>query len=197
MKALFVSAAAVFAAVPGLGVIASGLGTPPGTEYRLLFGGVIEGFGALALIILWVNQKKLQRKAKRKITRAAIILGIASFVFISAYVMLFRYTVVTIDKGQAYYPIWLTGDVQRRVDRAGSRAAAIDRYGPAPVNEDIDKMGTTPLAVTSIILLLLYQGIFTSLTLAFGLVGFHMGVPLFRNEANPPPTQLNPDTAQT
>ena len=58
MKAFFVSAAAVFAAVPGLGVIASGLGTPPGTEYRLLFGGVIEGFGALALIILWVNQKK-------------------------------------------------------------------------------------------------------------------------------------------
>ena len=175
MKAFFVSAAAVFAAVPGLGVIASGLGTPPGTEYRLLFGGVIEGFGALALIILWVNQKKLQRRAKRKITRAAIILGTTSFVFISAYVMLFRHTVVAIDKGQAYYPIWLTGDVERMVDRAGSRGAAIDRYGPAPVNENIEKIGTTPLAVTSIILLLLYQGIFTSLTLALVLSGFTWG----------------------
>ena len=111
--------------------------------------------------------------------------------------MLFRHTVVAIDKGQSYYPIWLIGDVERMVDRAGSRGAAIDRYGPAPVNENIEKMGTTPLAVTSIILLLLYQGIFTSLTLAFGLVGFHMGVPLFRNEANPPPTHLSPDTPHT
>ena len=82
MKKIFVAASAAFAAIPGVAVIASGLGTPPGSGYRWLFGGVIEAFGALALLILWINRSKLRRISKRRITRAAIILCGVCFIFI-------------------------------------------------------------------------------------------------------------------
>ncbi|HEX7773349.1 MAG TPA: hypothetical protein VF435_13060, partial [Pyrinomonadaceae bacterium] len=57
--------------------------------------------------------------------------------------------------------------------RAGSREAAIPQYGIAAVRRSIDEMGAIPLAVTSVLLLFVYQGIFTSLTIAFGLPGIH------------------------
>jgi hypothetical protein len=191
MKTLFLAASAAFAAIPGVGVIASGLGTPPGAHYPLVFGGVIEAFGALSLVILWVNQKKLQRYSKRRITRAAIIIGVASFIFIGSYLLLFQHTVVEHPRGIVYFPLWLTGTIERRVQSAGSRKAAIGKYGPGAegLQGAVDEMGTLPLALTSILLLSIYQGIFTSLTLAFGLLGFHMRQPMLGDLANaPPPT---------
>lgn len=192
MKVLFLALSAAFAALPGVAVIASGLGTPPGTGYRLLFGGVIEAFGALALLILWVNQNKLRRRSKRKITRAAVIAGLLCLVFIGAYVLVFRRTVVEHERGTVYYPLWLSGNVERMVERAGSRESAIERYGLGGVKNAIDEMGSLPLALTSLLLLLLYQGIFTSLTVAFGMPGFHMQQPLLDNAGNPAPPHQPP-----
>jgi len=174
MKALFLAVSAAFAAIPGVTVLISGLGTPPGSGYKLLFGGVIEAFGALAIIILLVNSGKLRRFSQRKVTKAAILLGALCFALVVVYVLLFRHTVVEQARGTAYYPLWLNGDVSRMVERAGSRESAIARYGIGGVKEAIDKMGSLPLTLTSALLLLVYQGIFTSLTLAFGLPGFHL-----------------------
>lgn len=184
MKRFFLITSAAFAAIPGISVIVSGLGTPPGSGYRLLFGGVIEALGSLALAVLWVNQKKIQRRAKRRITRTAIAMGLLSFVFIAGYVLLFRHTVIEHPRGTAYYPIWLSGNIKKRVEKAGSRDAAIEMYGIGAIRREIDEMGNGPLAITSILLLFLYQAIFTSLTIAFGLVGFHMRQSLEDKEVN-------------
>jgi hypothetical protein len=194
VKALFLAASAAFAALPGVAVLVSGLGTPPGSGNKWLFGGVIEAFGALAIIILWLNQNKLRRIAKRRVTRFAILLTAFCFALIVCYVLLFRHTVVEHPRGTAYYPLWLSGDVSRMVERAGSREAAIERYGIGGVREAIDRMGGFPLALTSVLLLLVYQGIFTSLAVAFGLAGFHMSQPLLDDAANvrPPPPPRTP-----
>jgi len=183
VKKLFLAASAAFAAIPGLTVIASGLGTPPGTGYRLLFGGVIEAFGAFALLILWINRSKLRRVSKRKITRTAVMLAVFCFLFIAVYVFLFRHTVVEHERGVAYYPLWVSGDIKTMVERAGSRESAIERYGIAAVRKSIDEMGAIPLAATSVLLLLVYQGIFTSLTIAFGLPGIHANQPLMSHDS--------------
>jgi hypothetical protein len=195
---LFLALSAAFAAIPGVAVIASGLGTPPGTYYKWLFGGVIEAFGALALLLLWVNKNKLsESKKKLKITRAALIMGVLCFVLIAVYVLLFQHTVVEHARGTAYYPLWLDGTIERMVERAGSREAAIENYGIAGVQKGIDEMGGGTLALTSILLLLVYQGIFTSLTLSFGLPGFHMRQSLLSKAANKtPPQQQTPPAAE-
>jgi hypothetical protein len=182
VKKLFLGASAAFAAIPGVAVIASGLGTPPDSGYRWLFGGVIEAFGALALLILWINRAKLRRVSKRKITRTAIILCVLCFIFIASYVFLFRLTVVEHDRGVAYYPLWISGDTKTMVERAGSRESAIERYGIGGVRKSIDEMGAIPLAATSVLLLLVYQGIFTSLAIAFGLPGIHDNQPLISHD---------------
>lgn len=195
MKALFLTASAAFAAIPGVAVIISGLGTPPGSGYKLLFGGVIEAFGALTMIILFVNQDKLRLASKRMVTKSAILLGAFCFVLIAAYVLLFRHTVVEHERGTAYYPLWLSGEVSRMVERAGSRESAIERYGIGGVKGAIDGMGSLPIAITSILLLLIYQGIFTSLTLAFGLPGFHMQHSLLDNAANVQLPPIPPSSA--
>ena len=78
MKKLFLAASGLFAAVPGLMIISKSIGTPP--SYEHLFGGVIEAFGVLSLLILLVNKNKLKKVKPERITRLAIILGVTSFV---------------------------------------------------------------------------------------------------------------------
>ena len=65
------------------------------------------------------------------------------------------------------------GHALELVDRAGGRYAAVDRYGSYPVTKAIQEAPNYPssIVVTTVVLLLLYQGVFTMLTLAFGLIG--------------------------
>ena len=57
MKKLLISLAAMFAAIPGLATMLSGLGVPPG--YSIVFGAVTEAVGALAFLLVMVNKPKL------------------------------------------------------------------------------------------------------------------------------------------
>jgi hypothetical protein len=172
MKKLFLAASGLFSSIPGVTVILKGVGTPP--EYEYIFGGVIEAFGALSLIILWVNRKGLKKVAKTKITTHAITLGILSFAFLVAYIALFNWCVVKHPThGTVYYPLWLSGYAADVVAKAGGRWQALDRYGNHAVYAAIHKMPIFASVITTILLLLVYQGIFTTLTMAFGLLGFH------------------------
>ncbi|MDX6528432.1 MAG: hypothetical protein QOH41_722 [Blastocatellia bacterium] len=173
MKKLLLTAAGVFGAIPGLTVMQSGMGTPPG--YKVLFGGVIEAFGTLGLLILWTNRKRIKRFASRRVTRLSLILASAAFGFLVVYIVVFPNCVVSHPRGTAYYPIWVTGKAADMVNRAGSRNAAIERYGIDAVREAIDQVSGWLVPVTTVILLFLYQGIFTTLSLCFDLVGFHEG----------------------
>ena len=174
MKNLFIAISALVAVVPGAAVIKSGLGVPPG--YNVLFGGVIEAFGALAFLLLSVNRNKVRRWSNKRITRLATILGIAVFVFIALYILILRFCVVEDPlRGTAYYPLWTTGEISEMITSAGSRRAAINKYGIDAITEAIDEMPDVAVAVTTVLFMFVYQAIFTTLTVVFGLLGFHEG----------------------
>lgn len=176
MKKLLLAVAGVFGAIPGLTVIQSGIGAPPG--YKILFGGVIEAFGTISLLLLWVNRKKIKRYSARRVTRLALGLTALCFVCIALYISLFSFCVIEHKRGTAYYPLWTSGKIADMVSMAGSRKAAIEKYGIASVIQAIDEMPSVSLALATIVLLFIYQGIFTTLSLMFGLLGFHEGKPI-------------------
>lgn len=172
MKKLFLAASGGFAAIPGLAVILRGIGAPPGYEY--LFGGVIEAFGSLSLIILWINRNKLRRLARSRITKAAIKLTVFGFGCLAIYLWLFNWCVVTDPThGTIYYPLWLSGHVAEVVNAAGGRWRALADYGNYALYKEIRQMPVYALIITTVVLLFVYQTIFTSWTIAFGLLGLY------------------------
>ena len=170
MKKLFLALAGSVGAIPGIAILQSGLGTPP--DDRILFGGVVEAFGAMSLLLLWVNRSRLALLPKMRTTRLSVYLIIACFAFIVIYISLFGFTVVKDDiRGTIYYPLWTTGDMAMMITSANnSRHYAIEKYGIDDVNEAIHKMPSWPLAVTTSVLLLIYQAVFSTLTMAFGML---------------------------
>jgi hypothetical protein len=173
VKKFLLATAAVFGAIPGLTVMQSGIGTPPG--YQVLFGAVIEAFGTLGLLVLWTNRKRIKRLSYRRITRLSLVLASACFGFLIIYIIVFQNCVVVHPRGTAYYPILIAGKTADLVKRAGSRRAAIERYGIDAVKGAIDEMSGWYVPVTTVSLLGIYQGIFTTLSLCFGLLGFYDG----------------------
>lgn len=171
MKKLLLTAASVFGALPGLTVMQSGIGTPPG--YKVLFGGTIEAFGTLALLVVWTNRGRIKRLAADRVTKLSLSLALSSFAFLLLYVVMFQYSVISHQRGTAYYPLWITGKAADMVERAGSRKAAIERYGIDAVRQAIDENPGIDLSLTTIFLLVVYQGIFTTLCIVFGLIGFY------------------------
>jgi hypothetical protein len=172
MKGLFLAAAGVFSSIPGLLVIASGLGTPP--NYAVLFGGVIEAFGVIAILVLWINKSRLKKIPSRRLSKIAITFALGCILLLFTYVYLFNQSVVTVDgRGTAYYPLYLNGEIAETVEAAGSRKAAIERYGIDEIVEQINAMPESYSTFTTVILLFTYQLVFTLLTITFGLLGFH------------------------
>lgn len=174
MNKLFLGISGLFASVPGFTIMWKGIGTPPG--YSFLFGGAIEAFGSLALILLWMNRVKIKAIKPRKVVISAIILGVASFVSLVVYLTLHNLCVVSHPTHHTvFFPLWTTGELATLVARAGGRWSALDRYGYFGVFGAIKKMPFYALPVTAAVLLFFYQSIFTTLAIAFGLVGFHKG----------------------
>ena len=174
MKKLFLAASGLFAAIPGIAVIGKGIGTPP--NYEILFGGVIEAFGTLSLLVLWANRNKLKKIKTPRITKLVIRLGVLSFISLIIYIGLFKYCVISHPTHDtAYFPLWTSGELAKYVERTGGRWAALERYGIYPIESAIQKMPPYAIIITTALLLFMYQMIFTSLTVAFGLLGFHKG----------------------
>lgn len=187
MRKLFLAASSLFSTIPGLAVIGSGIGTPPG--HKVLFGGVMEAFGVLGLLILWINKHKLKKSTPSKISRWAIALGIIGFLSLGAYLVTYNYCVITVgNREPVYYPLWLSGDAATKIAEKGGRIAAINYHGSGGVQAIIDKSPGIALPLTTVLLLFLYQAIFTALALAFGLLGFHGGRDIEE--------RLNPDKDQ-
>jgi hypothetical protein len=174
MRKFFLAASGVFAAIPGTAVIFKGVGAPP--NYQYLFGGIIEAFGTLGLIVLFINKNKLRRTKTQKITKAAISLGILSFVSLIVYMAIFQHCVVSHPThGTVYFPLWTDGRIARYVERTGGRWQALDEYGFYAIESAIREMTFLARPLTTAVLLFTYQTVFTSLTLAFSIIGFHKG----------------------
>jgi hypothetical protein len=64
--------------------------------------------------------------------------------------------VIVSTRGEAFFPIWLAGDVAAMVERAGGRVAALERYGVDAVRLALANMpGAAVAEIASITLLLL------------------------------------------
>lgn len=186
MNALFTALAGVFAVVPGIKVLRSGLGAPP--QYGTLFGAVIEALGCLTLALLWANRSRLRQWSWPRVNRWVIGLMIAFAVSLTVYLFILNSCVITDARysGQTvYYPLWLSGPAARMVAHAGSRSEAIARYGPSAVQDAVAALTTAQTATTAL-LLFLYQAVFTTLTAAFGIIGFHAGKELPPDGGGPP-----------
>lgn len=173
MKKLFLALAGAAGAIPGIAVWQSGLGTPPGEFNGRLFGGVVEAFGAASLLLLWVNRVRLRSLPKRTVTKLSVYMILLCFVLLAVYIWLFGLTVVKHEfRGTVFYPLWTSGELAKIVKAAAnSRYYAIEKYGIDAVIEAIQKMPSWSLAVTTIVLLFVYQAIFSTLTIAFGMLG--------------------------
>jgi hypothetical protein len=104
-----------------------------------------------------------------------IVLAVTCFALLVLYVSLFSFCVVKHQRGTAYFPLWTNGKIADMITRAGSRPAAIEKYGISEVVQAIDEMPSLPLHVTTGVLLFIYQAIFTTFTLMFGVLGFKEG----------------------
>jgi hypothetical protein len=176
LKRFFLTVAAASGAVPGLAVISSGIGTPP--ESKVLFGGIMEALGTVTLIVLWINRAKIKELSVRKITRLSILLAVLFVVFLIAYVILLNLCVKN-EGGATYFPLWTSGQLNEMIQHAGSRDAALDRYGIDAVHEAIHRMPSFALPITTAILLVMYQLVFTLLTTVFAFLGIHEHAALF------------------
>src|SRR5579872_592638 len=97
MKTLFKSLAAVFATLPGVGVLATGLGVPPQVGMTLIFAGVIEALGVVTLLLVMINQDRIRRWSKFQITTTTSVIGVVSLVVLVAYISCYFYCVVTVE----------------------------------------------------------------------------------------------------
>ena len=141
---------------------------PP--DQRALFGGVIEAFGVFALMVIWINRKKLALVAVGRITEWAVRFCIACALSLVVYLILYRFCVVSDPyRGTVIYPLWVSGDLAEMVSHAGGRQRAFDYYGLHAIDA-ATKNTPIALAVTTIVLLLFYQSILSCLSVAFGLL---------------------------
>jgi amino acid transporter len=176
MKKLFAAASALFGSIPGFAVMWRGIGVPP--DYSLLFGGIIECLGVLALIVLLVNRKRIKKLTDRSVTKTAILLTTSAVLCLAVYLYLLQLCVVSHPThGTIYFPLWTSGHITQIIESTGGRYAALDKYGNHSVANAVRQMPGYPMAIafTTIILMVLYQAIFTCLTVAFGMIGLHQG----------------------
>jgi hypothetical protein len=170
MRKLFLAVSGLFSLIPGIAVMIKVLGSPP--DHNISFGAVIEVFGTLSLLVLFMNKPRIVDSPVVKITRWVILLAALSIITLVIYIALFNFCVVSVkDRGTVYYPVYTSGNVAIMIERAGSRSAAIERYGIDAVTEAVNEMPGIPIALTTILLLLVYLLIFTPLVLAFGFLG--------------------------
>jgi hypothetical protein len=77
------------------------------------------------------------------------------------YCALYFSCVVTDARGTAYYPLWLSGRLALAVQKAGTRQAAINRYGIDAIQQYIAESPRYAMVVTTLTLLVAYTAVFT------------------------------------
>jgi hypothetical protein len=158
----------IIAVIPGLATLRNGLWAPE--KYKFLFGGFIEFFCALSLLILWTRRSKIKQilpATKLKLTLLFVFIFLLST---STYIFLINKTDINhSSRGSVFFPISLTGDLKSIVDKSGSRLAAIENYGIDEINEQLDKQPDINFTITILTLLAVYTILFVCLTLTFGI----------------------------
>jgi len=167
-KSSLKAASGFFAIIPGLAVIATNIGVPPGCS-KLLFCAVIESFGIFTLLLLRYNQDTFNSFSAKRINILSIlsIMVFASALFL--YLFLFNQYVDNSTSKPLFFPIWPQGELKAGFDKLGSRASLIQEWGRDDVNTII-RSSSSGISYTILFFLFLYQLFFVSLTFSFGLL---------------------------
>jgi hypothetical protein len=180
LSKVFTYASGVLAAVPGLTVLATGVGVPPGQ--RWLFGGVMEAAGVLFILTLILYKGAIRKATRRELVRGAGLAFACFLVALVGYLGVQNSCLVTstdpemANYGPVYFPLWLNGEIHDRVEREGGRLAVVNKYGPYNVDQQLGKMQGVLLArtTTTVAMMFLFALWSVSLAAAFGLYGFYL-----------------------
>jgi hypothetical protein len=172
LRSVFVTASGLFLSVPGLAAMLKGLGAPQG--YEVLFGGIVEALGALSMLLLILRRQKLREITLKRVTQVSLILCTVSIISLLIYLYILNLCIVVHPThGTVFFPLWTSGHLRNIVEHTGSRYAALDRYGLYPITAAIRNMWGYPLPMIAAVgaLLLAYQAVFTSIAIAFAVLG--------------------------
>jgi hypothetical protein len=167
----FSLASGVFAVIPGITVLISSVGVPPDVS-KNLFAATIEALGVLTLLILWLNKKWIKSNSSSSITKMAIIGVVVFLVSLFTYLFLFGYYVVEVPGSNSlFFPLWTNGELNTGLQKFHSREMLIEEWGRDDVYKVIRSTSKTPMLITTLIFLFIYQLVFVSLTFSFGILG--------------------------
>jgi hypothetical protein len=171
LSAFLSVASGVFAVIPGITVLISNIGVPPNSS-KTLFAATIEALGVLTLLLLWLNKESIKQKSLQSITRISVYSIIIFLLALFSYIFLYGYLVVDVENSTPlFFPLWSEGELKTYLEKFGTRSELIRQWGRDDVYKVIQSSSTIPLLITTILLLIIYQLIFVSLTFSFGILG--------------------------
>lgn len=171
LQEVFKWSSASFALIPGLIVMSTNLGTPPGIS-AVFYGGLIEAVGAFTLTLMLFNKTYLGKWPEQKVNRVAISMFILFFIFLLLYIFLYNSQVIYNDKFDTFlfFPLWYGDDLSYMVTKSGAKYQAISNYGAQAITDAINNPRFY-LVSTIIIFTALYVMVFEFLVIGFGLLG--------------------------
>ena len=168
---VFSAISASFALIPGIAVLTTNLGVPPGAS-QVIFGASIESICVLILLALWVNRQKIKQLSIKSVTKYASILGVAFIVLFISYLFLYGYYVAEMPHtADLLFPIWSAGELAEGLKQYGSQIRLVEAWGRDDVYKVIQSSSPIGVQFTIIVFLLTYMGIFATLTAGFGILG--------------------------
>ena len=168
VKSILKTASSTFGLLPGICIMLTNIGLPPGLS-NVLFGGIVEAAGALTLLLLALRKKNIQALSGKRIMRLSLVFFICFLTTFLGYIFLYSSSIVhnSFWDQTIFFPFWNTPDLKEAIKRYGSRNDAITNYGPDAIREMILESPVF-LTLTKLLLASLYLAIFESLTLSFG-----------------------------
>lgn len=168
-QALLAAAAGAAAAVPGMEVL-SELNVPGGSEP--LFRFVLAAFSAASVLIVYLLRGRLSKLEVGKtvvLTALGMMLVVGSFfthVWISNKVLVPHQWRGPTE--QQFVPLFVPDAIDEVIDRTGSRSQMLNQIGPDAL---LQRVSETEIALTLMVMLLVYTALVVSLALTFGVLG--------------------------
>jgi len=160
----------LFGLIPGIFIMITNLGVPPG-QSKLLFGGLIEIFGAMTLWLLVIKKNKLKTLLESRHFNYSFLFAILSILFIVSYFFINSYFVKGKENHYVIYPIVITSDSLKNEIARYKYEGLIDEYGRDEVEKFINDEEPFYASLTEIIFFLNYLFIFISIVITFGFYG--------------------------
>lgn len=168
---VFSGISATFALIPGMTILITKLGVPPGAS-QVVFGASIESVCVLILLTLWVNKQKIGLLPSRLITKYTIIMGVTFVILFISYLFLYGYYVEEVPhSANLLFPLWPGRELAEGLQMHGSQLRLVEAWGRDDVYKVIQSSSSISVQLTIILFLLNYMGIFVTLTTGFGILG--------------------------